>query len=202
MRVGDDHWLEGVKRDILPPRGAMPIRRFLVQHFTAGWADAVAVMRSRGVSAHFVVQRDGEIIQCVPCNQAAYHAGQSRWKDPKTGKVYTGLNSCSIGIEIANCGDLQRERFPSTMGPPLAGTPIPRLRAAHKNGGGIREWEVYPEAQLLAVEELSRALVARYNLDDLVGHDDIAPTRKADPGPAFPLARMRVACGFPADIIV
>jgi len=198
MKIGGDHWLESVRRDPLPSRGAMPVRRFLVQHFTGGWADAVQVMRGRGVSAHFVVQRDGTVIQCVPCNQIAYHAGRSRWTDPKTGRVFHNLNSCSIGIEIANCGDIDREKFPGTMGPPLAGTPIPRVRAAHKNGGPVRAWEAYAPAQIAAVKELSRALVDRYKLDDIVGHDDIAPDRKSDPGPAFPLADIRLACGFPA----
>lgn len=195
MKIGEDHWLEGVKRERLPGRGEMNVRRFLVHHFTGGWTDAAGVMRERGVSAHFVVQRDGTIIQCVPCNQIAYHAGKSKWRDPKTGREFSGLNTCSIGIEIENCGDLPRELYPSTMGD-LAGKIVPRLIASHPHGGPVTRWELYPEAQLAAVEALSKVLVARYNLDDLVGHQDISRGRKTDPGPAFPLNRMRKACNF------
>lgn len=200
LRIGPDHWLEGATRDPLPGRGAMPVPRFLVEHFTGGWADGVSVMRERGVSAHFLVQRDGKIIQCVPCNQIAHHAGESKWRDPNTGKIYSGLNSCSIGIEIANCGDLERDLYPSTMGKPLAGTPIPRLKAKHKIGGPIRSWEVFPPAQLAAVEALSAALVRRYNLGDVIGHDDISPGRKVDPGPSFDMLGVREFCGFTAPV--
>jgi len=190
-----DHWLEGATRSPLATGGDMPIRRFLVEHCTEGWADGVEVMKSRGVSAHFLIQRDGKIIQCVPCNKIAYHAGQSKWKDPKTGKVYTGLNSCSIGVEFANIGDLVRATYPSTMGD-LAGKPIPRVEI---NG---KKWEVYTEAQLAAGEALSQCLVEHYHLDDLVGHYHISPGRKIDPGPAFPMARYRTACGFPEAITI
>lgn len=189
MKIGPDHWLEGVKRMPLVTGGSMPVRRFLVEHCTEGWADGVEVMKNRGVSCHFLIQRDGEIIQCVPCNKVAYHAGQSSWKDSSTGKLYTGLNSCAIGIEFANVADLVRENYPSTMGT-LAGKGIPRTRIEGK------DWETYPETQLAAGEALSKCLVERYNLDDLVGHYHISPGRKIDPGPAFPMGRFRVACGF------
>jgi len=184
-----DHWLDTATRITLPGRGNMPTRRFLVQHATEGWADGVEVMRSRNVSAHFLIQRDGQIIQCVPCNQIAYHAGRSQWRDPNTGKMYDGLKSCSIGIKHANIMDLERENYPSTMGA-MAGKPIPRVTI---NG---KKWEIYTEAQLAASEALSKVLVEHYHLDDIVGHRDISPGRKSDPGDAYPLARIRQVCGF------
>lgn len=196
LEIGPDHWLKGVKRQPLIDGGPMPVRRFLVEHFTGGWTDAAAVMKERGVSAHFIVKRDGSIIQCVPCNRVAYHAGRSKWKDPKTGITYDGLNDCAIGIEIENCGDLERDIYPKTMGE-LAGKPIPRLEAAHPHGGPAKRWEVYPEAQVAAVTLLSKVLVKRYNLDDVLGHQDASPGRKTDPGPAFPMNSIRRACGFP-----
>lgn len=195
LEIGDDHFIRGVKKDILPNGGPMNVRRFLVLHFTGGWTDAAQAMRERKVSAHFVVRRDGTIAQCVPCNRIAYHAGRSKWTDPKTGIAYDGLNDCSIGIEIENCGDLERDIYPKTMGE-LAGKPIPRLEAAHPHGGPVKRWEVYPEAQVAAVTLLSKVLVKRYNLDDLVGHQDISPGRKTDPGPALHLNFIRRACGF------
>lgn len=188
MKIGDDHWLEGVKREPLPSGGPMNVRRFLVEHFTAGASGASSIesMRSNGLSAHFVIERDGTIIQCVPCNRIAYHAGKSKWRDPKTGVLYSGLNSCAIGIEIANGGSSYPEKF-SKLAP---------VSAVHKHGGPKRLWERFPEEQVIAVEALSVALKQRYNLDDVIGHEDCSRGRKTDPGPAFPMSRIRAACGF------
>jgi N-acetyl-anhydromuramyl-L-alanine amidase AmpD len=49
----------------------------------------------------------------------------------------------------------------------------------------------YTPEQIETCEALAEALVLAYGLQDVLGHDDIAPTRKSDPGPAFPLGRMR-----------
>jgi N-acetylmuramoyl-L-alanine amidase len=188
MNIGVDHWLDTATRIELPGRGQMPVRRFLVWHHTAGATgrSSIESMKENGLSAHFVVERDGEIIQCVPCNQVAYHAGKSRWKDPNTGNLYVGLNTCSIGIEIANGGSDFPRRF-SKLAP---------LVAKHRDEDVTREWETYPEAQLAAVEALSKVLVARYKLDSALGHEDCSRGRKTDPGPAFPKERMVRACGF------
>jgi N-acetylmuramoyl-L-alanine amidase len=50
------------------------------------------------VSAHYVVFEDGRIVQCVPEELRAWHAGVSSWGGE------TDINSCSIGIEIVNPG--------------------------------------------------------------------------------------------------
>lgn len=207
MTILESHWLAQAARNIVPGGSPMGTRRFLVIHFTAGWLgrDSVDFWRTpaaKGASAHVVIDRDGSIIQCRPFNRTAGHAGKnSKWKDPKTGTVYRNaqINQCSIGIELANCGDLERDVYPSTMGP-LAGKPIPRLTAKHKNGGPMKRWEEYTPAQIAACTELGGALVKRYNLDDVVGHDDVAPTWKNDPGPAFPMRQLRTMLGFPPDI--
>lgn len=185
----------------------MDVRRFAIEHNTSGWSAESSIegweKAADGVLAHFVVDRDGSIFQCRPCNRTCGHAGgvgKSKWRDPKTGQLFNGLNSCAIGIEIANCADLVREVYPNYKMGDLAGKPIPRLKAAHKHGGPQRLWEVYPEAQIEAVIELTQTLVKRFNLDDVIGHEDCSPYRKVDPGPAFPLARVRVACGFPAAV--
>lgn len=191
MKITDDHWLENAKRQPLDGGSAMNVRRFLVIHFTAG-ASALSSINfwrtpaAQGASAHIVVDRDGTIYQCRPFNRTCGHAGASKWKDPKTGIEYTRLNSCSIGIEIANGGDSYPTKFSKF-------TPV---NARHKNGGHEKTWERYTPEQIAAVRELSKALVKRYNLDDVVGHEDIAPSRKNDPGPAFPMIELREACGF------
>lgn len=46
------------------------------------------------VSAHFLIRRDGELIQFVPCSQRAWHAGQSSWRNQQR------CNDFSIGIEL------------------------------------------------------------------------------------------------------
>lgn len=193
MTIRDDHWIFGAQHDRLPGGSAMPVRRCVVIHYTAGATARSSVnfwktKAAKGASAHVVIDRDGTIIQCRPFNRTAGHAGVSRWRDPKTGFLYDGLNACSIGIELANAGDnvkLSRKW-----------SKLPLVEATHRNGGPVKDWEDYPPAQLVAVTKLVQALVKRYRLDDITGHDCIAPERKADPGPAFPMEKLRQACGF------
>ena len=73
----------------------------------------------------------------------------------------TDVNSASVGIEIVNAG----------LGTD-AGQPA------------------YPEAQIEAVVGLCRGIMARHAITDVVGHSDVAPTRKVDPGAAFPWRRL------------
>ena len=169
----------------------MPVRRFLVIHFTSGATaeSSIEFWRTpdaKGASAHIVIDRDGTVFQCRPFNTTCGHAGVSTWKG------FRNLNSCSIGIELANAGDNEALTKRWSKFPPQ--------EARHKNGGMLKNWEAYTPEQLGACEEVAKALVARYKLDDVVGHDDIAPSRKIDPGPAFPMAALRVLCGFSAEI--
>lgn len=179
----------------IPGGSRMSVRRCLVIHFTAGASamSSIESMRKAGLSAHLVIDRDGTLYQCRPFDTACGHAGQSRWKDPRTGTLYRGLNSCSIGIELANAGNYAPAiRWARENDPAFAGT----IHARHANGGPIEEWEEYPAAQIATLTEVSKLLVATYNLDDITGHDCIAPERKNDPGPAFPMSTLRQACGF------
>jgi N-acetylmuramoyl-L-alanine amidase len=191
MTINDKHLLDGVKRDLLPGGSEMPVRRFLVIHFTSGASGQSSINfwktpEAKGASAHLVIERDGTVIQCRPFNRTCGHAGKSRWKG------FDGLNACSIGIELANAGDNAK----------LAAkwSKLPLFKARHKNGGPVTDWEAYPEEQIQACIQVAQAIVARYKLDDVIGHDDIAPDRKNDPGPAFPMGRLREACGFPAGL--
>lgn len=194
FEVTPNHWLTGAARDPLEVGGGpMAAIRFLVIHFTAGASAESSVSwwrKSRAASAHLVIDRDGHVIQCRPLNRKAWHAGKSAWSDPTTGRRFSGLNSCSIGIELANGGD----------GFPRAFSELPPTIARHKHGGPVKEWETYTEAQLFACFAVAKAIVARYGLADVIGHEDIAPARKVDPGPAFPLADLREHCGFPREL--
>lgn len=143
---------------------------------------------AKGAEAHVIVDRDGTVYQIRPFNQQCDHAGESSWVDPNTGARFKWLNRHAIGIEMANAGDnaaLARKW-----------SKLPLVKARHKNGGPLTEWEAYTPEQVEAAKQIAAALVKRYNLDDVIGHDDIAPDRKNDPGPAFPMQAVREAAGL------
>ncbi|CAG9195546.1 N-acetylmuramoyl-L-alanine amidase D [Paraburkholderia tropica] len=138
--------------------------RFLVLHYTEGdEADSLEELTRENVSAHYLVPehpplRDGKpvVLQLVPETQRAWHAGVSEWQGT------TELNAASIGIENVNSGP-------------------------HDTPAG-RTWAPWPPDQVAAIISLSKDIVTRYGIPPtrVVGHSDIAPQRKIDPGPAFP----------------
>ena len=181
--------------------------KIVVMHYTAGGSGRSSAnwFRNRlaSASAHVVIDRDGTVIQCVPFDKVAWHAGRSRW-----GSI-VGLNRHSIGIELANWGPLQSAGSASRLtgrscnsGSGWTSHTGVRVAdpfmAAHRNGNpdGSRTaigWEAYPEAQMESARGVLRALIDKYGIDQIVGHDDIAPVRKHDPGPAFNMTRFRNA---------
>jgi len=190
MRIRN-HLLEGedIRRKDTPNKGDKIEPRYLVYHFTAG-RDAESSISwlcnpDAKASAHLVVARDGRITQLAPFNIKTWHAGISHWDG------FTGLNSCSIGIEMDNAGRLtkvgstyrawfQRE-YPEEQ----------VLQARHRFELEAAYWHTYTEIQIEQATELAALLVKKYRLKDILGHEDIAPTRKNDPGPAFPLMNIR-----------
>ena len=75
----------------------------LLLHYTGMKSSLAALARLREpqeprVSSHYFVDEDGTIVQLVPENERAWHAGLSSWGGE------TDINSCSIGIEIVNPG--------------------------------------------------------------------------------------------------
>ena len=138
--------------------------RFLVMHYTEiDEARSLEVLTKEAVSAHYVVPdkpqlKNGEPVvwQLVPEQQRAWHAGVSYWQGT------TELNAASIGIENVNLGPID--------------TPEGRT------------WQPYPPAQVEALIRLAKDIVTRYAIPPtrVVGHSDIAPQRKIDPGPLFP----------------
>ena len=161
----------------------------IVVHYTscrdAGAAIATLTDPQRKVSAHLVVARDGAVAQLVPFDTVAWHAGVSEWKGR------TALNRYSIGIEVDNAGRLEARdgRYLARFGDSY--TPAETVRAVHRNETGAAYWHTYPEPQLALVEELCRLLISEYGIVEIVGHEEIAPDRKVDPGPAVPLDEMR-----------
>jgi N-acetylmuramoyl-L-alanine amidase len=193
-----DHVLEGVPFDRSQHVGGRITPRFLVMHYTAGGsaAGSVQAIAQRGLSAHLFVDRDGTVIQTVPFNVMAFHAGESSWRG------FNGLNRHSIGIEIANLGWLDRRVAGGWTRKDL-GVTVPEghvIVARHRKGGPEMAWETFPEAQLQAVEALTAAILGAYpEIQEVVGHDDISLSGKVDPGPAFPMDRFQAIRAAPVD---
>lgn len=190
MLTIDNHRLvgDGVTFRATPNQGGHLSARYLVFHYTAGSScdssvESLCTRKARGsASAHLVLARDGRIVQLAPFDVVTWHAGVSCWEG------LTGLNKRSIGIEMDNAGRMQRvgDKFVAWFGKEFRASEV--LLAEHKHGGGVMPWHVYSEVQLVRAAELAELLVNHYGLHDVLGHEDIAPGRKHDPGPAFPLA--------------
>ncbi len=170
---GADGWLAGARRIESPncderPEGAvvslvvvhaisLPPAQFggddIVQLFTNRLDPAAdtyfAQISHLRVSAHFLIRRDGELIQFVSCRERAWHAGLSSWQGRPR------CNDFSLGIELEGCDDVPFE-------PPQYGCLV----------------------------DLLRRLCASYPIAAVVGHSDISPGRKTDPGLRFDWHRL------------
>lgn len=107
-------------------------------------------IRGLKVSAHFLVRRDGRVMQFVSCDQRAWHAGRSSWRGRED------CNHFSIGIELEGL-----------------------------------EGRAFETAQYAQLTMLLRALAKHYPIEEVVGHEDVAPGRKFDPGAGFDWLRLR-----------
>lgn len=142
--------------------------RFLVLHYTAVDDTASKKILTQGqVSAHYLVlshpqKKQGKpvVLQLVAEHERAWHAGVSHWQGRNN------LNDTSIGVEIVNLGFTK-----SFFG---------------------KKWYPFNEQQIELIEYLTKDIVKRYKIapTDIVGHSDIAPQRKFDPGPFFPWQRL------------
>ena len=143
--------------------------RFLVLHYTAiDFASSVKALTGAQVSSHYLVPdvtdpsylqagfKEQEVFNLVDEEKRAWHAGTSAW----AGR--TQLNDTSIGIEIVNLAS---------------------------DSGGQFHFPPYEPRQIEALKQLSLNILARYpeiTPTEVVGHSDIAWSRKSDPGAAFP----------------
>lgn len=184
MKISD-HWLDAAIRTPSPncddrPQGIAP--ELIVIHcislppgeFGGPWIDRLFANALRGdehpyfqsicglrVSAHLLIGRDGRLVQYVPFDRRAWHAGASSFRGRER------CNDFSVGIE-------------------LEGT----------------ETVPYADIQYLRLSETIAALGAHYpGLSEcpLIGHSDIAPDRKTDPGPSFDWDRLLHSLGRQRD---
>jgi N-acetyl-anhydromuramoyl-L-alanine amidase len=130
----------------LPPNeyGGDAIKRFFTNTLDHSQHPYFEQLKGVRVSSHFLVRRDGQIVQFVSCNQRAWHAGVSSWR----GRAR--CNDYSIGIELEGS-----------------------------------DFEPFTASQYAALVRLTRRLMRIYPIRDIVGHSEIAPERKTDPGPHF-----------------
>jgi N-acetylmuramoyl-L-alanine amidase len=148
-------------------KGQSPRVKFIVLHYTVSdKPSSIKILTQQQVSAHYLVTDDAQpiIYNLVPETEQAWHAGISSWKG------YTNLNTSSIGIEIVNPG----------------WTPTPE---------GGRQYYPFPQSQIDAIIPLVQDIAKRYHVppENVIGHSDIAPGRKQDPGPLFPWQQFAAA---------
>ena len=150
----------------------------IILHYTAGVsAQSSARFLARPdvkASAHLVIGRKGEIIQLVPFDVEAWHAGQSSY----AGRTH--LNRFSIGIELDNLGRLvwTAGRFVAECGIEVE----PEQVFADVSGGTATYWHRYTGQQKEILREVCGLLKAHYPIRYVVGHSDVT-SRKQDPGP-------------------
>ncbi|AEB07626.1 N-acetylmuramyl-L-alanine amidase, negative regulator of AmpC, AmpD [Coriobacterium glomerans PW2] len=150
-------------------------QRYIVLHDTEGTGDADSVINwwdasGHGVAAHFVVNRDGSVVQCVALDNIAHHAGYGdtghndfygtcdESRDDKVGADQIGgwardygMNSYSVGIELVHVG-----------------------------GSGP-----YPEAQLDALDNLIAYIDAYYGSESTIIDHKAWRTGNSDTSPEF-----------------
>ncbi len=207
MRAGAEPGMGGIAVRIVRHRlvgsdgASVPYRRspnqspsidpsYVVMHYTAGACGESSIdwltNPAARASAHVVVARDGAVTQLVAFDRQAWHAGHSVWQGLE------GLNAHAFGIELDNGGPLERRldgRWYTPFGSQIADEEV--IEAPHRAGGPVRGWHSYSTVQLIVAAEVANTLVRHFGLLDVIGHDDVAPDRKLDPGPAFPLRTFR-----------
>ena len=145
--------------------------KFVIFHYTGMKTEKAAIKRltdiQSQVAAHYLIRKNGEIINMVPDLYIAWHAGISSWNKENS------LNKSSIGIEITNPG--------------------------HQFG-----YENFSKKQINSLIKLSKILIKKYKINkkNFLGHSDIAPDRKKDPGEKFPwkyLAKRKIGIWHKLD---
>jgi len=156
--------------------------RFIVIHYTSiDWENSLKVLTQEryGVSSHYLIPENGDetytdqikIFQLVEENNRAWHAGVSKWEER------TNINDQSIGIELVNqaeCSIRQGSEYNYT-------------------NNYICLFLDFDNEQIEALIDLLKNILARHEEIKptyVIGHSDIAPNRKYDPGPKFPWRKL------------
>ncbi|UAW98473.1 N-acetylmuramoyl-L-alanine amidase [Halopseudomonas nanhaiensis] len=139
--------------------------QYIVLHYTSsGFERSLGTLTRGPVSSHYLIdQSPATVYRLVDENRRAWHAGDSSWQGR------TWLNASSIGIELVHPG--------------YTDSPQGRL------------WHPWEPEQIEALIMLLRDILQRHQLtaDRVIGHSDVAPQRKLDPGPLFPWQALAAA---------
>lgn len=135
----------------LPPGqfGGDAIERLFTNRLDPAQHPCYRALAGVTVSAHFLVRRDGTVLQFVSTAMRAWHAGVSCWRGSER------CNDFSLGIELE--GD---------------------------------DEQAFEDVQYVRLNDLLRVLRQGFPVKEVVGHGDIAPGRKTDPGPFFDWRRL------------
>ena len=154
----------GVPIDIsVTARGQDSRVLFLIIHYTVlDLPNSIRVLTQNEVSSHYLLtdHASPRVMRLVDEFQRAWHAGPSSWKGNRQ------LNASSIGIEIVHPG-------------------------ARIGANGEREYLPFPPEQINALVPLVQDIVRRHQIrpERVLGHAEIQPQSKQDPGPTFPWKR-------------
>ena len=147
----------------------------IVLHYTVSDNErAIKTLTTGQVSAHYLIlnQNDNKIYSLVPESERAWHAGDSGFAGRSI------LNDTSIGIEIVNAGIKPEYRE--------------ALKSSELQYHPYEHFVAFDELQIRKVADLVQDIAKRYDISptNIVGHADIAPSRKIDPGAKFPWERL------------
>ncbi len=151
----------------------------LILHYNVGSLDSTIdwFQNDGGVSSHYIIGAQGEIVQFVSLKDKAWHAGLSEWDG------LTGLNNYSIGIETEN------------MGPLINDWNVYHEDNQESMANACEHFTPYTNALEETLIPFCQNIVKRYKIQDynVLGHNDVSPGRKADPGPLFPWEKLHHA---------
>lgn len=193
-----NYYIEGnilkgkVNRIVSPHKSAgNNVCDFVVMHYTGSHGNAESSNKwtqdpTSKVSWHITIDRDGSVTQVNDFRTICWHAGQSEWLAKQNNRQYKNMNGYSIGIELANAGLLTRKdgKWKNPYNVVISDANV------FVDGQG-RGWEKFPDVQLKTAFEVALVCAQRYNCVDILGHSEISPGRKVDPGSAFPLNTLK-----------
>lgn len=177
----------------------------VIHHTTENFADSLQILTKRSaypVSSHYLIPEPGDptydedelrIYELVPERYRAWHAGESYWGGR------TSLNDRSIGIELVNRTHCHRSTVETGNGivegaePPSPGTIDESTAIPDVAPASICFYPDYAASQIELLLQLLDGILQRHpsiRATQIVGHSDIAPGRKIDPGPRFPWQRL------------
>ena len=150
--------------------------RYIIVHYTHADDElSFKLLTEMAVSSHYLITSkiNDPIYQLVDDKYRAWHAGESQYEGRHK------INDSSIGIEIVHMGYDEE-------------TILKEIRAQkNKDEPYFIDYEYYNKYSKHQIEKLAGLIIflsKEYNIHpkNILGHSDVAPTRKQDPGARFP----------------